>query len=465
MGRIEQLMVIARGARHARAQAERDRWPRERREALARERLTELVAYAREHSPYYREALADYDPQEGPASLPVLDKATMMERFEDIVCDRRLRRDPLLAHVETLQGDEFYLGCYRAMTTSGSSGRKGLFVFDREGWASVVGLFLYFSAIAGTRPRLPRLRVAAIGGASPAHMSRRGASTLDVGMHRMLSLPVTLPMPKLVDALNRFEPDYLNVYPSMAVLLAEEQRAGRLRLNLRTMSTSSELRTPEMTARIAEAFGVQPFDLYATTEGLWASDCECHDGLHLMEDGVIAENADADGRPVSDGEPGARLLVTNLTNRVQPPDPPGGRRRRHADLRALRVRAHAAAHPARRRPRGRHHVAPGDGRSPHDGPPHAVRRRRPRSRRRRVPGRAGGHAHRRADRATRRRPWARDPRARRPRRAPRRAWRPRGDDRRAAPRGARAFGRRQASDRDRRAAREHAARRGAHPSA
>jgi phenylacetate-CoA ligase len=318
MGRIERLTVIAHAARHARAQAERERWPRSRREAAARAQLTKLVAYAREHSTYYRESLAGYDPKVGAASLPILDKATMMERFDDIVCDRRLRRDALLAHVETLQGDELYLDRYRATTTSGSSGRKGLFVFDQAGWAWTVGLFLYFSAVAGTRPRVPRLRVAVIGGASPAHMSRRGAQTLDVGMHRMLSLPVTLPMPKLVEALNRFEPDYLNVYPSMAVLLAEEQLAGRLRLRLRTMSTSSELRTPEMTARIAEAFGVQPFDLYATTEGLWACDCKHHDGLHLMEDGVIAENVDADGRPVPDGEPGARLLVTNLANRVQP---------------------------------------------------------------------------------------------------------------------------------------------------
>lgn len=45
--------------------------------------------------------------------------------------DRRLRRDELLIHVETLTGDSLYLGRYRAMTTSGSSGRKGLFVYDR----------------------------------------------------------------------------------------------------------------------------------------------------------------------------------------------------------------------------------------------------------------------------------------------------------------------------------------------
>jgi phenylacetate-coenzyme A ligase PaaK-like adenylate-forming protein len=160
--------------------------------------------------------------------------------------------------------------------------------------------------------------MAMVGGASAAHMSRRGAQTLDVGMHRVLSLPATLPMPALVEALNRFAPTYLNAYPSMAVLLAEEQLAGRLRLSLRSMSTSSELRTPEMTGRIVEAFAVQPFDLYATTEGAWACDCEHHDGLHLLEDDVIVENVDADGRPVPDGTPGARLLVTNLTNRVQP---------------------------------------------------------------------------------------------------------------------------------------------------
>ena len=104
----------------------------------------------------------------------------------------------------------------------------------------------------------------------------------------------------------------------MGVLLAEEQLAGRLRLSLRTLSTSSELRTPEAAARIEEAFGVRPFDLYATTEGLWGGECERRAGPHLFEDDVIVENVDDDGRAVPDGTPGARLLVTNLVNRVQP---------------------------------------------------------------------------------------------------------------------------------------------------
>ena len=173
--------------------------------------------------------------------------------------------------------------------------------------------------MVGIRPRLPRrLRVAALGGACASHMSRRVAQTVDVGLHRVLSLPVTLPLTQLKRELDRFQPQFMNLYPSVAVLLAEEQLAGRLRIAPAAMSTSGELRTPEMTARIEEAFGVRPFDLFATTEGLWGTECEHHTGIHLFEDMTIVENVDQDGRLVPDGQPGARLLVTSLFNRTQP---------------------------------------------------------------------------------------------------------------------------------------------------
>jgi hypothetical protein len=40
---MKRLTVVAQALRHARALAERERWPVERREALQRERLTEVV--------------------------------------------------------------------------------------------------------------------------------------------------------------------------------------------------------------------------------------------------------------------------------------------------------------------------------------------------------------------------------------------------------------------------------------
>jgi phenylacetate-coenzyme A ligase PaaK-like adenylate-forming protein len=38
----------------------------------------------------------------------------------------------------------------------------------------------------------------------------------------------------------------------------------------------------------------------------------------VFEEQCIVENVDADGRPVPDGTPGARVLVTNLCNHAQP---------------------------------------------------------------------------------------------------------------------------------------------------
>ena len=243
----------------------------------------------------------------------------MMEHFDELVTDTRLRRDALLEWVEGLDHDELYLDRYRVMTTSGSSGHKGLFVFDRPEWQTIIAQFLRYGAMAGVRPRLPRrLRVAAIVGASPTHMSRQISASISVGIHRVLPLSLTQPVKHVVEELNRFQPQFMATYPSMATRLAEEQVAGRLRLALAGMSTSSELRTPEMTERIVEAFGVRPFDHYATTEGLWGCECEHHLGIHLFEDFTLVENVDDDGLPAPAGEPGTRLLVTGLHNLVQP---------------------------------------------------------------------------------------------------------------------------------------------------
>jgi len=149
-------------------------------------------------------------------------------------------------------------------------------------------------------------------------MSRQITKSVAVGVHRVVTLPVTMPVRRLVDELNRFRPDFLTGYPSVIARLADEQIAGRLRLTLSGAATSSELRTPEVTARIRDAFGVEPFNIYAATEGLWDDECGRHDGIHLFEDVTLVENADESGRPVPIGEPGAKVLVTSLVNQVQP---------------------------------------------------------------------------------------------------------------------------------------------------
>ena len=58
------------------------------------------------------------------SQLPILTKTELMERFDDIVTDRRLRRDELLEHLTQIDDDALYLGEFRVMTSSGSSGGR-----------------------------------------------------------------------------------------------------------------------------------------------------------------------------------------------------------------------------------------------------------------------------------------------------------------------------------------------------
>jgi phenylacetate-CoA ligase len=316
------LADVAAALRQARTQTGREQGPRAQLAQHQQQRLETVVRHAATHSPFYRRWLAETGPLgEGPvklARLPVLDKSLLMEHFDELVCDPRLRRDQLLDRVGQMTRDQLYLDRYRVLVTSGSSGRPGLFVYDPVGWRSIAAQMLRSSSWAGLHPSLPRQRVAFLGGAARYHITRQAMATMAIGLHRILNLPVTLPLAQLVEALNQFQPTYLNVYPSAAMWLADEQQAGRLRLSPQILVTVGELRTPEMTERLEEAFGVRPFDVYGSTEGLFGSECQHHQGIHLFEDTTLVENVDRDGQPVAAGQPGARLLVTNLYNLVQP---------------------------------------------------------------------------------------------------------------------------------------------------
>jgi putative adenylate-forming enzyme len=316
------LADTAAALRLARTQIRREQGPRAQLASHQQQRLETVVRHAATHSPFYRRWYAETGPLgNGPVELqrlPVLDKSLLMEKFDELVCDPRLRRDQLLDWAGQLTRDQLFLDRYRVLLTSGSSGRRGLFVYDPAGWRSIIAQQVHTSIWPGLAPRLPRQRLAFLGGAAPSHITRQGSATVSIGLHRVLALPVTLPLSELVEGLNRFQPTYLNVYPSVAMWLADEQQAGRLQLSLRILVTVGELRTQEMTQRLVDAFGVRPFDAYGCTEGLFGSECEHHQGIHLFEDTTLVENVDPDGHPVPAGEPGARLLVTNLHNLVQP---------------------------------------------------------------------------------------------------------------------------------------------------
>jgi phenylacetate-CoA ligase len=313
---------IAGALRSARELIAHDRWTGEELAAHQRRRLERLVRHATASSRFYRERYAGLDPGD-PVELrrlPAIDKATVMERFDDLVCDQRLTLGAVEAHLDGLTRDELLLGRYRAMATGGSTGRKGVFVADRAEWRQYLAGFFRWNHYVGLAPRLPRRRrIASIAAARPLHMTYRMAASIDVGLYRVLRLEAATPLADMVEALNRYRPEFVYAYGSVLGLLAAEQLDGRLRIAPAAIASSGETHTDELRQAIRAAWGTSSFELYAMTEaGILGSHCDRHTGIHLFEDQAIVEVVDERDHPVPAGQVGHKLLVTNLVTLTQP---------------------------------------------------------------------------------------------------------------------------------------------------
>jgi phenylacetate-CoA ligase len=112
-----------------------DGWSRERLVELQRERLRDLVAHAVDSSPYYREALGAEAASAELADLPTLSKPLLMEEFDRIATDLRLRLEDVRTFVERAEAGEEFAGAFRAFGTSGATGIPGLFVYTHAEFA------------------------------------------------------------------------------------------------------------------------------------------------------------------------------------------------------------------------------------------------------------------------------------------------------------------------------------------
>lgn len=298
-------------------------------EAIAgrqRARLADIVAHARVNSPYYGELYRDLpDRVESAEQLPVTDKKRLMARFDDWCTDRAVTLEAAEAVVnDPGRIGERFLGKYTLATTSGTTGRRGIFLTDDRTMAVVTAMMLRWMGdwlspsdilkIIARRGRLAM--VMATGGhfasaVAAARLKKQRGNRVEV-------LSAHMPMAELVERLNRFQPALLTPYASMAAMLADEQEAGRLHIDPVLLVLAAEgLPQPEY-GRIARVFGAKVGNSYAASECMFLS-YMCSEGwLHANADWVAFEPVDADYRPVAPGEPSHTVLISNLANRVQP---------------------------------------------------------------------------------------------------------------------------------------------------
>ena len=295
-----------------------DGWTREEVLAYQARRLADLRAYALERSPFYRDLHHGLD--NAPLSdLPVVTKATLMERFDDLVTDRDAHLADVEAFSATASATDRFRDHYRVAATGGTTGRRGIFLADPHEWTQVLASYGRAYEWAGVAAGLTnRIRMAVVSSTNPTHQSSIVGATVASRFIPTLRLDASQPIDEVVTALNEFRPDSLVGYASILRALAEEQSEGRLRVAPRAVMSASEVLTDDGRERIRTAFGVPATNVYAATETAGIAS-ECHLGhLHRYEDLVLTEIVDEDNQPVPEGEYGAKTLVTVLFSRTQP---------------------------------------------------------------------------------------------------------------------------------------------------
>lgn len=298
--------------------------------SIQQKRLDELVRHAVATSRYYRDTIGTLSPDEPVRlqDLPTTNKTLLMDNFDDVITDPTLlRRD-----VEEFQADENNLGKYLrdryvVSHTSGSTGRPMIIVQQPED----VELLFAIQAARGTHhinsltdvlaQSFEDHRLAVVMLKPGFYPSAVAFEYMPASSKEMINFRRFAEHDQnLAERLAEFSPTHLTAYASILSRLADQVEAGTLRLpHLKQIVNNSEMLTPQARTRFQEVFGVPVLNNYAMGECPFvAVGCGDRPEMIVNADWAILEVVDADNNPVPAGQTGEKVLITNLSNRIQP---------------------------------------------------------------------------------------------------------------------------------------------------
>ena len=297
----------------------------EQRMAAAHERLRGLVLYAKEHSPYFRNAYKNIGEKFNLEDLPITTKAGLMDCYDRWPTDSEVTEESVRAYLADVENvSKSYLGRYTALSTSGTTGAPTPMVRDsyhntihgcllnqrlmRDIDAEKINFFVSKTAAV----------IATDGFVSSYSSALRMKSRLGEKADNLLILSILTPIAELVSRLNSFCPEIITGYPSVLSVLAREKLEGRLNATPHFIASSAEKMSRDSYELLRKAFNCPVLDNYCSTEGGEIA-MSCREGhLHLNDDWVLLEPVDDDMKHVAPGQWSTGALITDLTNYVQP---------------------------------------------------------------------------------------------------------------------------------------------------
>lgn len=281
-------------------------------QALQRHRLKELLVHSYLHVPYYREALSAAAVIDSTCTIdlknfnriPLLDKETLLSRFED------------------LKSDDLHLRNWYENASGGSTGNPVKMVQDDRYLDWVLAVKMLFDL--WTHHRMSEGKVVLWGSERDLFFGRetfrkRLRSWLDNELYLNAAKMTPSQMATYVTQINSFKPAQILAYvESIHELSKFIERKGLHVHSPRAIMTSAGTLYEPIRETIERVFESPVFNRYGSREaGDISCECSCHNGLHVAAPVHYVEILRPDASQARSGEAG-EIVVTVLTNYAMP---------------------------------------------------------------------------------------------------------------------------------------------------
>lgn len=293
---------------------------------LQQKRLKELISYVKKNSPYFAELYKNVNENTPLSSLPVTDKKQLMGNFDSWMTDSNITRSKVEQFMSNMSNVGTKLdGKYLVYTTSGSTGNPCIILYDDStiNVSSAIGVLRSFARKEDMSAfmKFGRKTMALfadngfyLGCGSVRYHLRKMPWKKNV----MKTCDVRKPTEEIVSVLNEYQPSMIGCYPTAMELLATEQKKGNLNIHPAIIMTGGEKLNDDVREHLSQVFGCYVQTNYSCTEGgTMACECTAHH-FHVNDDWVILEAMDENNQPVPFGTQSAKVLLTNLANKICP---------------------------------------------------------------------------------------------------------------------------------------------------
>ncbi|MCM1048308.1 MAG: hypothetical protein NC433_07780 [Clostridiales bacterium] len=249
--------------KHYIACKEREQWSLKEKMQYRDAKIREMVCYCYRHVPFYKrlfdknnvniESISGLDDL---WKIPIIDKAIVRENYEDFQSDEYVKNKSYVKHLHT------------SGTTGAGLDYRITNDADAEAWAigwrehEKIGIHrgmwcAYFAGkpiVPASQKKPPYYRINYAG-------RQIMFSTFHMNNETLYSY---------IDAMNKYQPQWLQGYPSAVGLLASfiNETGYRLTYQIKTITLASESVTERQRNEIKKAFSVNPFQTYGQTEAV-----------------------------------------------------------------------------------------------------------------------------------------------------------------------------------------------------